>query len=147
MVSVHCYCQNSLFIENKGFIGYIFSKEHFVFLSIEKEKERYTPTKDDIYLAECILIENKSFLKKNQDIQAYCPMISENLENYIRQYVGFINKNDEKILWINFIWKGYAEDLVEKDIVYPYDGGSLFWSIFINLNTKVLFNMKVNGVS
>jgi hypothetical protein len=147
IVLVHLSCQNSLVIENKGFTGYIFSKEHFVFKNVESEKARYTPTKEDIYLAEYILNENKSFLKQNQKMQKCCPVISENLENYARQYVGFVNTNDEKILWVNFVWKGYVADLIEKDIIDAYDGGSFFWSIFINLSEKTLFCMEVNGVS
>lgn len=89
-------CQDSLKIENKGFVGHIFSKEHFVFRNVDSEKSRYTPTRSDIYLAECILDENKSFLKQNQKMQKGSLVISENLGNYIRQYVGFVNTNDEK---------------------------------------------------
>lgn len=144
---IHLSCQNTLEIENKGFIGQIFPKEHFVFKNVESEKDRYTPTVKDVYLAEYILNENKSFLKENQKKQKGCPIIADNLENYTKQYVGFINANNAKIVWINFIWKGYVEDLIKKDIIYVYDGGSFFWSIFINISDRTLFNMEVNSVS
>jgi hypothetical protein len=143
----HLVCQNIILIENKGFIGHIFPMEHFVFKSINLEKSRYTPTKYDIHLAECILNDSISFLKRNQKIQKNCPIISKKLEKYIRQYVGFINKNDEKILWINFIWTGYVDDLVGKEIIHAFDGGSFFWSICVNLTNSTLFDMEVNGVS
>jgi len=43
------YSQNSTFIKGKEYNGYIFSYENFVFMSVKNNKERYTPSVDDIY--------------------------------------------------------------------------------------------------
>ena len=49
------YSQESTLMRGKGYAGYSFNKSHGVFISIENQQERYTPTKEDIVLAEKIL--------------------------------------------------------------------------------------------
>jgi hypothetical protein len=34
----------SFFVEGKNFSGYVFERNHFVFMSIDNQNERYTPT-------------------------------------------------------------------------------------------------------
>ena len=45
----------SFYVEGKGYKGYVFDKEHFVFMSIENQKERYSLGKADISMVEHIL--------------------------------------------------------------------------------------------
>jgi hypothetical protein len=49
------YSQESTLVKGKDYIGYAFNKEHFVFISIDNQKERYTPTEEDIAQAEKIV--------------------------------------------------------------------------------------------
>ena len=91
------------YIKGKDFVGYIFNENHFVLMTIENQKTRYTPSKVDILILEQILknklrCENSEQTNQNNE----CPVINKNLKNYVRQYVGFINTEGEKIIWINF---------------------------------------------
>lgn len=118
-------------------------------MSIDNQNERYTPTKEDIFLAEQIMKKNISCLNKeliNQP-KGY-PRIHKKLKNYIRQYVGFLNKSNDKIIWINFIWKDrFTKREFSNEIINVHDGGSYYWSIQINLTTESTSNLKINGIS
>ncbi|EGK02695.1 hypothetical protein [Dysgonomonas gadei] len=114
---------------------------------------RYTLPDRDIILAEHILEENIDYIRTNQP-ELSEPVIADNLDKYMRQYVGFINNyNQEVIIWINFLKKD--SDILSvintkhlnEGIIHVDDGGSNFWSVYINLTKKELFNMSVNGVA
>lgn len=139
----------SIFIKGKDFSGYIFEEKHFVFMSIDNQEKRYTPSKEDVFMAEELMKKDISFENKkliNQP-KGY-PQINKNLKKYVRQYVGFINKSNEKIIWVNFIWKDkYTDKEFSEEIINVHDGGSYYWSIQINLTTKAISNLRVNGIS
>ncbi len=109
----------------------------------------YTPTRKDIDDAEKVL---KSDLKRlnrkriNQGINN-SPVIHENLQNYVRQYSGYIDKKGNKYLLIRFIWRTSAEELkwLEEEISI-HDGGSYFWSIHYNIKKNKLFDLSINGL-
>lgn len=63
------YSQESTLIKENNYTGYVFNKEHFVFMSINNQKERYTPTKEDVMQIGKILKDSiNSVLRK----QKYC---------------------------------------------------------------------------
>ncbi|OWP85578.1 hypothetical protein BWK60_13375 [Flavobacterium covae] len=132
----------------KNFTGYIFNEKHFVFMSIENQEKRYTPTKNEIYDIEDLLKKEISCMNKNLINQPKgFPKIHRKMGKYIRQYVGFINKSNEKVIWINFIWKdNYTKKQLSEDIINVHDGGSYYWNIQINLTKKTLSNLQINGV-
>lgn len=145
-----CSSAQSTIIKNDSiFNRFIFSEEHFIWISIPFQKVRYTPTMEDILAAEDVLNNNLRYLEKHQMEQnGLPPYIYRCLKCYDRQYFGFINKKEERILFVNFIWSDrYPLEELEKDIFIYYDGGSYYWSIFINITKKELFKMNVNGVS
>lgn len=147
LLSSFLFINDSIYIEQKKFSGYIFNEKHIVFMSIEDEKERYTPTNEDIILAEQILKKEISCKSKYLFKQIENdPIINKKLIKYIRQYVGFINKSDDKIIWINFIWKGkFTKEELAKDIIKVNDGGSYYWNVKVNLKTKNLSDLNING--
>lgn len=53
--SLSSFSQNVIYTEGKDHKGYIFDKDHFVFMSIGNQKSRYTPTIEDIQEVEKIL--------------------------------------------------------------------------------------------
>lgn len=139
---------SSVYISKQQFTGYIFHKNHMIFMSIKDQKKRYTPDIKDIVCVEKILgeqIESLNKLKINQGC-GY-PNININLKKYIRQYVGFYNNRDEKIIWINFLWKDSLTNDPHKDIIFINDGGSYYWNVEVNLTNKLLYNLKINGMS
>lgn len=134
-------------VKGKGYEGYIFDETHFVMVSVQQQKSRYTPTKDDVAAAEKLLKEKLPSINKGRVNQIRsCPVIDKKLKRYKRQYVGFINDKGEKILWINLIWvKRVTESELSKDIVSVQDGCSYYWNVKINVTTGEVFDLRVNG--
>lgn len=139
--------QNTNFIKGKNFSGYIFDSEKFALVSIENQVQRYTPTKEDICLAEKLLAKQIKDINKDQLNQTDgCPKIHKNLSKYVRQYVGFINDKQQKVIWINFIWENEISDKkLQEDIIQSYDGCSYYWNVTVNLNNTQFYDLNVNG--
>ena len=147
----------STVIEKGRITGVIFSKSGLCFLCLEN-KERFTPTIDDIEKSENIL--NQNLKTKNSQLINQgdnCPVIHNNLKAYRRQYFGYLDSEGNKIIYATFNWdrytiadriKGYYRDESdkwkrEKEMVL--DGCSYHWEIKINLDTEELFDLDVNG--
>lgn len=148
MVS-YVYSQEAVYVKGKGYEGYIFPKEHSIW-GFLPEQNRYTPNLEDIAQAEKILQDSigTDYVKSNQE--AYCkPPINKNtLKKYVRQYVGYSTENGKIIIHI-YLNKGIEMDKNKllEDIIAVIGGGSNHWRIKINISTKELFDMQVNGIS
>ncbi len=155
MVS-YVYSQKAVYVKGKGYEGYIFPKEHSIW-GFPPEQNRYTPNLDDIAQAEKILRDSikTDYVKLNQQAYRKPPINKRTLKNYLRQYVGYITDNNEIIIWINLLHKRkYCDedkpedaDKIDNEIIMVLDDGYYFWRISINISTKELFDMKVNGIS
>jgi len=147
-ITMNAYGQDFLFIKGKAFSGFIVPKEHLVFRSIENQQERFTPSKDDVEKAELLLLSNTDYLKKSQgNVFPGYPVIYKNRSKYIRQYVGFKDKSGDDVIWINFLSKkNIAHSKLGKDIVNVLDGGSYYWSVFVNITTGAVFGVQINGL-
>lgn len=135
----------------------IFSKEADCFLCNLGEK-RLTPTLEEINEAEKILKKNIKTANNPKYNQGNgCPIIHNNLNNYRRQYYGYVDKEGNTIIYVNFSWakytildrlKGYHKNESESwkfERVVVLDGCSNYWSIDINLTKQKLQNLYVNG--
>ncbi len=139
------YSQESTLVKGKGYTGYAFNREHFVFMSIDNQKERYTPTKEDIALAEKIIRDGIDNYLKREKI--HTRSIKQNkLSKYKRQYVGFITKNGDVVIYIAFLKNINNVDMLSKDIITVLDGGETYWSVFINLTKTTLYGVHINGI-
>ncbi len=137
----------SVLINGKDFTGYIFDENHFVLMTIDNQSKRYTPSKEDVFLAESIIKNKLKCLNTSLINQGdNCPIIHKKTKKYIRQYVGFINNRNEKIVWINFIWKDkFPNEKISKDIIQVMDGCSYYWNIKVNLDTRNCNDLNING--
>lgn len=148
MVS-YVYSQKAVYVKGKGYEGYIFPKEHSIW-GFPPEQNRYTPNLEDIAKAEKILHDSieTDYVESNQE--AYCkPPINKNtLKRYVRQYVGYSTEDGKTIIHI-YLNKGTKMDKnkLSEDIIAVFGGGSNHWRIKINISTKELFDMQVNGIS
>jgi hypothetical protein len=118
---------------------------------------RFTPTKDDIILAEYLIKDQIKDLNKDRINQIKGnPIIEKHLKSYFRQYIGFITSNGDSIIHINFHWnryslsdrlKGYHDDRLnfEDDFTRTFDGGSYYWQIKVNLTKQLLYDLGVNS--
>lgn len=143
------YSQNAIIEKDSTFTRYIFPKDHFIFLNVPNQKAQYTPSIEDIKEAENILNSNLRYLEKEQMKQnGLAPYIYRCLKCYDRQYLGFITKDEEIILFINFIWTNKQPmSELSKDIISVLGGGSYYWSVFVNITKGKLFKMRINGIS
>lgn len=135
-----------VFCKGNGYRGYIFDTSYSVLKSIDGQRGRANLTSDEIGVAENIL---KSELEKinqgNVNQSSGCPNISKKLGKYWRQYFGFINTKGEKVLWVNMFWNKGLNNDAKHDLIVVSDGCSYYWNIQINLTTKKVSNLHVNG--
>ena len=52
------YNNNPIHVCGKEYEGYIFDATHFVMVSVQQQKNRYTPSTDDVSAAEKLLKKN-----------------------------------------------------------------------------------------
>ena len=169
------FSQNSIFVEGRGYEGYIFNRDYYhpfiigkkkdrstsrivdiegnIFdkngstpLTIGNLKSRYTPTVEDIQKAEKILKGNTKLIKKESNQGNSTSLKRANFYKYVRQYVGGIDKQGNIIIWVNMIKdKDISDTELEEDVVIIFGGGNNYWSVYIDITQKEYFGLMVNG--
>ncbi len=145
------YSQESYFVEGKGYYGYVFSKDRSL-NGFPSESNRYTLTTENISQAELILKNNinTEYVKSRRQLCSRRALINKiTLKKYYRQYVGYLNTNNEVIAYVCLTRKDAVDDIkdLSEDLIMVCDGGCAFWRIYINLQTQQVFDMEVNGES
>lgn len=81
-------------------------------------------------------------------------MIHENLDRYIRQYSVAPHSEDTTVdirfLWSDWTWleqviRGEDDPNWDTEQVVVFDGCSHNWSVTVNLDTRTLRDLQVNG--
>lgn len=72
--------------------------------------------------------------------------IYHNLDTYLRQYVGFIDPQGNKVVWVNFVkaQKRFEEEL-EKFVIDVSDGGTNYWNVKVSLSESNLLGLRINS--
>ncbi|MBZ4192073.1 hypothetical protein [Niabella beijingensis] len=132
--------------KGKGYCGYMFDTSYIVLKSIKEQQGRIILSCDDIHIAEGILREQLFGLNDSKENQSKgCPNINRKLSKYCRQYFGFINTKGEKIVWINMFWNKDLRGRAKYDLISVNDGCSYYWNVEVNITTKNLSNLQING--
>lgn len=116
------------------------------------KEQRFTPTIEEIDELESKLRE----LFKSSGNNFSKP--HKKLKKYVRQYIGFLNENGDRIVYLSARWngyslferiKGYSEptDSWKEDWITTFDGGNKYWQIKYNLDKGEFFDHMVNGVA
>lgn len=120
-------------IDTFNLSGYIFPKEKPLnFTFTEKISTRFTPNKKEVK-------EVEKLLKMNLDFKEY--------SEFERQYIGWINSNNEKNVFINmynYIWIIWARPMGSKEILV--DCGALYSDskqYNINLSKQSMNEIKI----
>lgn len=66
-------------------------------------------------------------------------------EGYKRQYLPVLNEKGEKEVWINFFCHDFEDDIWKTATFNVADGGNCFYSLKINLVTKEIYHLRING--
>ena len=67
------------------------------------------------------------------------------LPAYRRQYICGINKNGDKIVWVNCFCDKH--DKWKNQTVFVFDGGSCFFNLKIDITKKLVYDAIVNGIA
>ena len=132
-------------VKGPDFDGSIFDKDYEMVFLFHDQKSRITLYDKDINKAEAIIRRNIKIANRLKPYQFNgLPVIDENLERYNRQYVGYTNSKNEKIVWVNFVWNTFYQKELPNEVIRKFDGCSYFWNIKVNLSTSELFDLDVN---
>lgn len=130
----------------KAYITTAFSAAIFpADVSYPKLTNRFSPSEDDVFLAERALSRDmadfrNSIIKQSKNIQQ-----KDNLLIYNRQYFGFKNEQNQKILLINAFGNIQEEQLEKLDWLNQVVSGNnkvkgmLTWTLYYNLDEDKLF--------
>lgn len=145
-------------IKRRQVVGAKFSENGACFMCLQNVK-RFTPSLAEIKIAENILKKNiRKINAKKMNQGNGCPIIHRNLNIYRRQYFGYFNGKNERVIFVTFNKskltviekiKGFQideSDNWKKEKENWFDGCSKHWEIKINLTTKELFDFGINGV-
>jgi hypothetical protein len=145
---------HSIHVIGNNFEGVIFLKSYST-NSLADSSKRFTPTVEQIAQTENILQHQlgKLYHKYPKSGEFY---VSNHIEDYYRQYTGFINKKGDSIIVINAFTKDLVIDNLGNKktkipnwftrLVEAFDGGSSIWHGNVDLNKKILIGIVVNGV-
>lgn len=136
-----------IMIKADDFEGVIFP-DGFRWFVPAKNSSAWTPEKNDIFLAESLVKDYLGHYKPDNEYYRECiPKILDALSRYKRQYAGFIDKDGEKNVFINFfIPSSHTFDWTRK-MVFVCDGGYHYFRITVNLSRKQCFDLSINGVA
>ncbi|PWV51551.1 hypothetical protein [Chitinophaga sp. S165] len=66
--------------------------------------------------------------------------------DYYRQYIGYRNAKGEVVVYISLLLRrGNTISQLRRHLVLVEDGGSAYWQVEVNLNTKAIGQLSVNG--
>lgn len=137
--------RNAVHYKTEWFEVAIFPASNQDILTREK---RFTPTKEQVNLAELALVQKLEKLNYYLMNQTSTPVIHTNLHNYLRQYIGYINKQGQHILLINSFWhnidRTHNKYWLKMRVVVDF-GGSFYWNVKYNIETGELFDLRVNS--
>ena len=147
---------HSSYVKGNNFEGVIFSENYYQQSNdtAERKIKRFTPTAEDIILAEKILIKKKSDTSNKGDILS----IFNNLKKYRRQYIGYFSDKGERMIYVNCfrLEKDQLSEKIKKSakvsdwhntLYVVNDGGKRYWQVHINLDKKEISDISVNGVA
>ena len=68
-----------------------------------------------------------------------------NLSNYKRQYVPYVNRKGEKVVWVYCTINKRINKEWKKEILFAAGGGENYFRVTINLTKKIYKDFSTNG--
>lgn len=122
---------------------------------LDRFRKFYKPTIQNYRSAETLLI---SEIKKQSLTEISNNLDTLSIRNYYRQYSFYTNENKDSMVHINalcYILDSPVDSCGtitfrpwnwKKEVIFVLDGGDCFWQTLINLTTKKIEYLSVNGV-
>lgn len=133
----------NLYLTTKEFTGVIIAPDT---MATTQTDAQFMPSIEDIYKAERIFKKCLTGSNTTKDgTQIDSTMIQPPAE-YIRQYVGYKNKQGETTILLNCFTKESVskQDYWKKEIIVITDGGNNYFSVNINLTKENCSNFTTN---
>ncbi|MCC8034585.1 MAG: hypothetical protein LIO77_01465 [Rikenellaceae bacterium] len=106
----------------------------------------YNLLESDIEKAENIVLQNKNQIEKHPNYLAGNKKgVFGNFKKYYRQYYGFLNKENEPMILINYVLGKNKKIKNKETYIDVMDGGNSYWRVIINLETGYLVDFYING--
>lgn len=133
-------------VTGSNYHGFAFHKDWEVDVSIDDQQGRFSPTDADIALAEKLMQKRLAYENRNHvNQEGRCPVIDENLRQYQRQYVGFVDQHGYRVVWINCLWDDQLAKRLSQDLLRTEGGCGHYWHILVNLDTEKVYGLEVNA--
>lgn len=103
----------------------------------------WTPEENDIDAAEKLLkdcFDSQKNAAKNR-------FLNKSLDDYDRQFIGAVNENGDKIIWVNCFCntqENYFKDWKTK-LVFVKDGGNCYFNLIVNITKNTYSDLMING--
>ena len=119
---------------------HIFSQSDTVYLDGRYDRMvRFTPSVDEVNIADSLAeIRVKEYMK-----DYVWPASRSDYKSYYRQYVGYVNEQNNKIIFINSFCR--PVEPWTKQLVLALGGGYCWINMKIDLDTKGTFDFYVNA--
>jgi hypothetical protein len=115
---------------------------HFVHSDSAKS---YHPTLGDVQRAEVIFAEVLN-LRTDSANQVPRVFLAPYFYQYIRQYIFYLNKQNDTCVYINLVQFQRAKEYgVDRRFIHVCDGDDYYWRAKINLTKRQLLDYSING--
>ena len=143
-------CENNEKSKNVALLLNQYKNEAFRY----PEMKTWRPNQSEVNLSEKLI---RKFIQ-NDKSNDFNNNLNDSIFNYYYfQLVPYINKDNEKIIYVNALCENFIKSPLpwqttrdekdwEKSFYDVLDGGSCFWQLKININTKTTFNYSMNGI-
>ena len=105
----------------------------------------YHPCLEDVQRAEVLFAEVLNFRTDSAN-QVPRVFLAPYFYQYIRQYIFYLNKQNDTCVYINLVQFQRAKEYgVDRRFLLVHDGGDHYWHAKINLTKRQLLDYNING--
>ena len=146
-VSVDTLDNSNVHIITDDFEGVIFNPNSNSYY-VDSSETKWMPTIEDVLLCDNII--RKYVTKKESNVAVVLgdsPIISDNFDKFVRQYMGYVDNHGRKKMYVKFVWKEAAENddfPWLEHFVGAIGGGTYFWGIKVDLKRKKCYDFMMD---
>ena len=120
----------------------IFNKDSGITGFSIDDYDRFNPTENDFLIADSLA---KIYIIQNSGKLTHDNSSIDNYNDYYKQVYGLINKNGDKIIFLNCFCSAENNDFWKNKTVSVKGGGKCYFSIKINLTEFKTFDFWINA--
>ena len=161
IVRIFAQLDSCILISKNDFQGTLFQENYLIDISLDNSGklrkkpiewiklagvQNWTPSERIIVDFESALFRILSNFQPKDDYEkSDIEYILQELDNYKRQYIGFLDSLNNHCLWINFYKSTVRLNDPDNRIVTVLGGGADYFALWINLTDKNIIGIVING--